>query len=590
MGIKKIIQKIFIIFIFLPILCFPSEILAETMNYHPDLHFKLGSTFDPDNPSDGKRNALIIKDANPTYGPGISDDPPVSTRISIHEVQDYSELYESLGISSDLAIRYGSFKGQASFKLQKNIKISSNSIAWVINIGHMYPPLFLKDQNENIQLIPDAKELLKDSFLRNPDFATFKDVYGTQYISSVRMGVMISVVLNIKNESVKKVNKIRAEINASKKGGALGVKSNNALEHYIKEAQARNEFNLKVIANGKTDALAGLIDLEINDGAITISRIKDIIKKFYLENCSKESGFPMQYSTSNLVGLANIADPFSLYEGWKTRKLNKLHKVESVLVNNLDKIGNAILYSEAFNINADSKLELEKQSRTINKLLDRIENVKHECINYMPGNKFDGYKSSKKCDFDSFTEYILPEPEKIIKKAFAYKETKGNELYLNPLQINYYFPMSFSVGIIRVYDESKKQIDDIGDISLSAESISNIQKYQGNVKIRNLHDGFVPCERNGLDGYNCYHHYWNYVEPGIEAVCVEGGPYYDDTKCRKKYADSVKAARKTRIDQIQKPKYIEIILTNYDDLQEFRSGLVPIEYENKIDFMERIKK
>ena len=559
------------IYLLIPIITlFASTVYSDWEPYHPKIPIKLGHSFDSDFPGDVKRNALIIKDRI-LLSDGISVAPPSeSLNFDMKVVDSSSELLKYMGISASLEAKYAAYKGKASFSFQEDFEFHERSIVWCLYAKSSYPGEFLKTEEPNISLTNDAKKMLSSQSLASePDYYKFKKIYGTKYISGIKRGNRIYVLVNITNVSDEHKKLIKGAVEGSWKGGPNKLSFKTQMSKYIEEARKRESLKISVETTGGFAAdLADLVNVNIAD----FDKLREIMKKYFKDNFKYDRAVPVAYTTSSLIALAGKIDPFEEKMPEKDMALVSLYDKKQKVLNQIKKLNQIETFKKAYNYNHNllvNKKEIRKKLRTH---LENITKIQKSCLMYFPKQGFD----LSKCEYDKEIEdFKSPPVVNPINTGIAIKRVEGSSLMLENLQLNFNIPLTYSMASLQIKDSDGNRIS---SINLNSNELSNTLTFNKKIKIADIPDGLHPFERLGLDYARTPDYYSESNSRCIEKpICCRMSPYWNDLKCRAFYDGQVQAHRQMKNEAIEKPKLLEIYLTEEYEGINFPVKIVQIQ-------------
>jgi len=216
----------------------------QGLSFHPAVTWTLGSGLDYVNLAEAKLSCVS----------GTRSDLAgvISTNAYVSVAKTASELRSSVGFDAEVDASYLAFSGNASYSYKSDFLQREDTLAVVLRAATEYGGAELKD-------VVLTEQALK--WLDNPaDREHFRTACGTYYVSSVRMGASVSVILALSGLTREEKEAISGELGASGSGGAWSASGSAKSSQTISKIFQSGRATMQVVATGDS-GLAALKDL-----------------------------------------------------------------------------------------------------------------------------------------------------------------------------------------------------------------------------------------------------------------------------------------------------------------------------------------
>jgi hypothetical protein len=339
--------------------------------YHPNSIISLGSPLDPRVPSDDKSKldyieSEAINDSNQLLGAEVT--------FALEQVNSHKELIEKLSLDVNVEAKFGLTNIKGSLSWEKELSFDATAITFIFYGTKIY---LEQDIKGKVRLSKSGIEFWKKTLKSNKankikNILKFQTAVGTEVVTSIRRGNLISLVYNFNCSSTEQKEQITASINAKWNTGSFDSNFTKELYQLDSSLQIRTKGFQTGISKSDLDipTLADVIDTNPTD----IGTIKKIIKDT-LNNVSEEnrrSSPVMEYFTTQVSDIKEIVESDFYYDYVKLSNLNSTINQHCVELNEL--LFNALYLSKELNTLKSewNKVDFKANSSEIidNKLLE----------------------------------------------------------------------------------------------------------------------------------------------------------------------------------------------------------------------------
>lgn len=232
------------VFVLAPVSAQTQSSSQQALAFHPDRKFELGSAVDFADLSAAKTSCVT----------GTEHDEPgiIGTNASVSVVRSASELRSAVGIDAKVDASYLAFSGGGSYSYKTENLFREDSLVMVLRAVSEYGRKHLQDVR-----LTDAAS----GWLANPaEHAHFRTACGTRFVSGVRRGASVAVILSLYGLSREEKSVLSASLEASGGMGGFSASASGSTSDTVSRIFKNNQAHLQVVATGD-QGLASLKEL-----------------------------------------------------------------------------------------------------------------------------------------------------------------------------------------------------------------------------------------------------------------------------------------------------------------------------------------
>lgn len=232
-----------------------------------------------------------------------------SARVTIDSAKSLTELYSKLNIDVSMRAKYGLFKANASYSLEKELGVENSDLMWMMRAQVEYSRREIRN--------PTVKQEFSQK--SDPDF---ESQCGTEFVVQERRGESIYVLFVGKTNNRDFRERMDASFNASARFGAGSFSAAASLKQLYTMASQVGNMNVFVIANGGNSdqsssnssmtILAKLATLNAagseNENEIQLSTLQDLVQD-YIAKFDEKNGVPIGYITAPYSAAGKVTKP-----------------------------------------------------------------------------------------------------------------------------------------------------------------------------------------------------------------------------------------------------------------------------------------
>jgi hypothetical protein len=225
-----------------------------TYGYLPGVDLTLGKGFslpqqDGANVSAAKLVCLENVKAIPNPNRKVSQGLALNERI----VTSNQELKTALGIDEQMDASYLVFSGSSQYDFNLDDQIDEDSLNVVIQGSAQYGPDDL--DMSDVKLAPFAQQLVDQK-----RFDEFKAECGSQFVSELKYGTMVSLIISIHHLSDQMKESLQVQLSGSGGIGPFSGSAKTALSQVLTSSSASSNVSMNVVIRGG-DGLSNLTEL-----------------------------------------------------------------------------------------------------------------------------------------------------------------------------------------------------------------------------------------------------------------------------------------------------------------------------------------
>ncbi|MHA6879431.1 hypothetical protein [Ralstonia pseudosolanacearum] len=275
--------------------------------YHPMSTMYLGAGFSPPDLTSAKI-PCVAGDVTSVDGDGAG-----SGEITTTVVSSASQARDAVHVDAKVDASYLVYKGSASFNFDQTMTFDENSVSVVMYAANTFSRRIIKSP----VLTPAAKATLNTG-----DIKQFVQQCGSQLVSMEQRGVMISVILTIRNMSESSRQVINSSVSASGGYGPLSGSASAAFKNELSKAsqESRLQANVVYVGGSGTAAMEQMVKATLS-GTPTMDGISAGIAN-YVKTMTAANAAPLGYFVTDMPGLSVIANA-----PWSDLKQSKLESI-----------------------------------------------------------------------------------------------------------------------------------------------------------------------------------------------------------------------------------------------------------------------
>ena len=344
-------------FLVLIVLLMPDRLFAGSYGYLPGQAIRLGAGFNPIRPDKVFPNCLqaraecsgeklgslgcIAGDGYYDGGKNVKFAP--TTTFSVRQIKSKFDYFKELNISASVSGSYGAFSAAGSYSYHSIRDIDEDSLSWAVTAKSHYGSYGLSKPERTMAFSKLTPQLFIESC-------------GSQYVSEVDRGVLVSVLYTFKTKNESYYRKIEASLSAGFGGDGFGIEGEASLSELVKTASQYGSVSVSLFAIGGEGA--DTLHQVVRENPTDFGKIKGEMAN-YLQKQNEATSAILGFRTTSfgqLIGHPEIDPDFTSYMFF----LNRLNEYRIGLEDSLIKTENVLTKSADFS-QTDATLASELQ-------------------------------------------------------------------------------------------------------------------------------------------------------------------------------------------------------------------------------------
>ena len=250
--------------------------------FHPSSIMSLGLGFSQNDVARAKRGCI-------QFDPSPLEPGALLTTFTSTLVTNSEQLKSALNVDSKVDASYLLFKGSASFNLQENSAVTSDSVTVVVSAYTEYGRLRMK----NDKLTSDAAAIVSDP-------VQFEKVCGSRVVLVEHRGASVSAIITIIGVTSDSKSAISSKLSASGGWGPLSADASVAVQTEMAAASSQNRIAVQVMATGG-NGFGSLGDLvkSLLGGPDALHSIQTALGN-YMQQFNKDNSAPIGFDVGSM--------------------------------------------------------------------------------------------------------------------------------------------------------------------------------------------------------------------------------------------------------------------------------------------------